>query len=127
MNHAKIGVINGTAILIAQYWGEYYHHQHQRTSHYKLYSNTLIYCALSGKRYYHWMSECFPRLALIKDYLDAHPSAKILFFRGGDTKQTILKMIGVDPDRIIDYKGFQLTFVEHLIVPTATAEGRIIQ
>jgi hypothetical protein len=73
------------------------------------------------------MSECFPRLALIKDYLDAHPSAKILFFRGDDTKQTILKMIGVDPDRIIDYNGFQLTFVEHLIVPTATAEGRIIQ
>ncbi|KAL3794593.1 hypothetical protein ACHAWO_005438 [Cyclotella atomus] len=95
----SVGVINGTAVLIAQYWGQ---------------------------RYYHWMSECFPRLALVKDYLDAHPSAKILFFRGDDTKQTILKMIGIDPDRIIEYTSM-LTFVEHLIVPTATAEGRIIQ
>jgi hypothetical protein len=34
-NHAKIDVINGTAILIAQYWGECYHRQHQRTSHYQ--------------------------------------------------------------------------------------------
>jgi hypothetical protein len=90
------------------------------------YLTSQDYQCSTGQRYYHWMSECFPRLALVKDYLDAHPSAKILFFRGDDTKQTILKMIGIDPDRIIEYTSM-LTFVEHLIVPTATAEGRIIQ
>ena len=72
------------------------------------------------------MAECLPRLALVKDYLDAHPDAKLLFLHGDEANQVILSMLGVHVDRIISYYGHQLYFVQHLLVPTATAEGRII-
>ena len=74
----------------------------------------------------HWMSECMPRLALVKDYLDAHPNAKLLFFSGSETNQLILQLLDIDLDRVIPYTPYKLTFVTHLLVPTATAEGRII-
>ncbi|KAL3788675.1 hypothetical protein HJC23_001874 [Cyclotella cryptica] len=96
----KVNRINGTAILIAQFWVE---------------------------RYYHWMVECFPRIALVKDYFDAHPDARLLFHRGSNDQAEICKLIGIDPKRVIEYHGYELYHIEHLLVPTATAEGRIIR
>jgi hypothetical protein len=66
-----------------------------------------------------------PRLALVKDYLDTHPNATLLFFRGGEAYEIVMKMIGIDPNRIIGYHHYRLYHVQHLLVPTATAEGRI--
>lgn len=96
----KINIINGTAILIAQYWCD---------------------------RYYHWMVECFPRIALVKDYLDAHPDARLLLHRASDNQVEIYKLIGLTPNRVIEYVGYEIYHVKHLLVPTATAEGRIIR
>ena len=95
-----INKINGTLVLIAQFW---------------------------GSRYYHWMAESFPRIALVKDYLDAHSDARLLFHRPTEKQDEIYKLIGIDPGRVIEYQGHNVYHAEHLLVPTATAEGRTIQ
>lgn len=97
----KVVRVNGTAVLIAQFW---------------------------GYGYYHWFVECFLRLAMVKDYLDAHPDARIIEHRlnaPDENSNAIYDLIDIDPERFISYEGQGwLMHVERLLVPSATAPGR---
>jgi hypothetical protein len=74
------------------------------------------------------MAESFPRIALVKDYINAHPDAKLIFHRPSPKQDEIYKLVGIDPERVIEYRGYDTIYhVEHLLVPTATADGRTNQ
>ncbi|CEP03012.1 unnamed protein product (mitochondrion) [Plasmodiophora brassicae] len=79
-------------------------------------------------RYFHWLVESFLRLAMVRDWLIANPDVRIMAYRppGPDGLWDLYAMLGLDRSRFIDYDPRTVYHVEKLLVPTATAGGRLI-